>query len=243
MAAPPVPKDLERLVLDVSAWDAKTRQTWQNYQRHSVFRRSVGLGTAIGDAIRLQRAIRTHRIDAWLATAPPDTVTSFDAWRDAFFARCDALAALATAGLVASGLAMPEDGMLTMAVHNPARLGRLISGRPSFFATLGVYLGTTVLVAREWDFFSSFAARQLRRAGVPLSTGKISGAMRRLNANSDQPLITRRHGEALHAAYEALAERGVSGEAADRLVRHALEWGRQASGENRGRVSAVSLTS
>ena len=203
--------------------DARTRQTWADYERHSVFRRAVGLGTAIGDAIRLQRAIRTRRIHEWLATAPADTASSFDAWRDAFFARCDALAALATAGLVASGLAMPEEGVLAMALHNPARLGHLIGGRRSLFATVGIYLGTTVVVVREWNFFRSFVARQLRRPGLPLATGRIAGAIRRLNASAGHLLITRRHAEALHAAYEALGERGVSGDAADQLVLRALE--------------------
>lgn len=229
--APSVPADLERLVVQVSAWDAATRRTWTDFSRHSVFRRAVGIGSAIGDAIRLQRAIRTRRIDEWLATAPHDTAASFDVWRDAFFARCDALAALATAGLVASELAMPEDGMLAMAVRNPARLGHLIAGRPSLVATLSVYLSTTVLVAREWDFFRSFAARQLRRSGVPLSRRKLGAAIRRLNASAGQVLITSRHAEALGLAYQALEEHDVSGDAADRLVLRALEYGRDASGK------------
>jgi cytochrome P450 len=226
-----VPTDIQPLIRDVSAWDARTRRTWTDYQRHSVFRRSVGLGTAIGDAIRLQRAIRTRRIDEWLATAPPENATNFETWRDAFFVRCDALAALATAGLVASGLAMPEDGVLEMAVHNPSRLGHLIGGRSSVFSTLGVYLGATVVVAREWVFFRSFAARQLRRSGVPLSMRKVSSAIRRLNASAGRLLITHRHSEAVHAAYEALEERGVSGSGADQLVLRALEHGHEASGK------------
>jgi cytochrome P450 len=226
-----VPTDLAPLVREVATWDARARRTWGDYQRHSVFRRAVGIGQAIADAIRLQRAIRTRRIDEWLATAPPDTAATFEAWRDAFFARCDALAALSTEGLVASGLSMPEDGMLEMARHNPARLGHVIGGRPSLVATMSIYLGTTVLVAREWIFFRGFAARQLRRAGVPLSARKARGAIRRLNTAGGRLLITHRHSEALLAAYRALEERGVSGDAADRLVLRALEYGHQASGK------------
>lgn len=229
---PSVPQDLESLVLEVSAWDAKTRHTWMNFQHDSVFRRAVGIGTAIGDAIRLQRAIRTRRIDEWLATTAPETVAGFDAWRNAFFVRCDALAALAIDGLVASNLAMPEDGIFAMARHNPARLGHLISGRSSLFATASVYVGTAVLVTREWDFFGSFAARQLRRAGVPLSARKTTAAIRRLNTIAGETIITRRHAEAVLAAYDALSERGVSGDRADELVLRALQYGRHASGKS-----------
>jgi hypothetical protein len=59
-----IPADLRSLVRAVATWDTHTRRVWGDYHRHSVYRRAVGLGTAIGDAIRLQRAIRTHRIDA-----------------------------------------------------------------------------------------------------------------------------------------------------------------------------------
>jgi cytochrome P450 len=229
--APSVPTDLQTLVREISMWDAQTRRTWADYQRHSVYRRAVGIGTAMADAIRLQRAIRTRRIDEWLAAAPPATTASFEAWRNAFFARCDALAALGTEGLVASGLAMPDDGVLDMALHNAARLGRLIVGRSSLFATMSVYAGATVLVAREWEFFRAFAARQLRRAGVPLTASKVTRAIRRLNASAGQLFITHRHAEALLAAYEALEERGVSSDDADRLVLRALDYGHRASGK------------
>ena len=238
---PTVPADLAAVVRDVSTWDERARRSWASYERDSVFARSLGVGVAIGDAIRLQRAIRTRRIDEWLAAAPADDVARFEAWRDAFFARCDALAALATAGLVASGLAMPEDGVLSMAIRNPARLGALIGGRPSVFATLSVYAATIVLVAREWDFFRAFAARQLRRTGVPLSTRKARNATRRLNESAGRLLITHRHAEALLGAYNALEERGVSGADADRLVLRALEFGHRRR-ESRGRVSAGSST-
>ncbi len=227
-----VPTDLRSVVREVSTWDAQSRRTWVSFTDLSVFRRAVGLGTSIGDAIRLQRAVRTRRIDEWLATAPPDTVASFERWRDAFFARCDALAALGTEGLVASGLAMPDDGVLDMALHNPARLGRLIGGRSSAFAIVSICFATAVLVAREWYFFRSFAARQLRRAGVPLSARKVTGAIQRLNGAAGRLLITRRHSDALLAAYEALEERGVSGAAADRLVLRALELGHSSSGKS-----------
>jgi len=226
-----VPTDLQPLVQQVTGWDAETRRAWNDYHRYSVFRRGVALGIAIGDAIRLQRAIRTRRIDDWLAVAPPDTIASFEAWRDAFFARCDALASLATAGLVAGGLAMPEDGLLEMVFRNPARLALLIGGRSSLFATLGIYCAGVVIVVREWDFFRSFAARQLRRAGLPLSSRKANRTIARLNAGAGRTLITRRHSEQLLAAYEALEERGVSGDEADHIVVRALEYGQKASGK------------
>ncbi len=228
---PTVPADLAPVVRDVSAWDERARRSWASYERDSVFARSLGLGVAISDAIRLQRAVRTRRIDEWLAAAPPDDVARFEAWRDAFFARCDALAALGTAGLVASELSMPDDGVLSMAIHNPARLGGLIGGRRSLFATLSVYTATIVLLAREWVFFRAFVVRQLRRMGVPLSSRKARDATRRLNESAGHLLITHRHAEILLGAYDALEERGVSGTDADRLVLRALEFGHKTSGK------------
>ena len=121
--------------------------------------------------------------------------------------------------------------MLTMALHNPARLGRLIGGRASLLSTISIYAGASVVVAREWDWFSSFVARHLRRAGVPLSFGKVRGAIRRLNARAGRTLITYRHTEAILKAYEALGDRGVSGDDADRLIVAALEYGYRASGK------------
>ena len=229
--APTVPADLAPVVRDVSAWDERARRNWASYERDSVFARSLALGVAISDAIRLQRAVRTRRIDEWLAAAPPDDVVRFEAWRDAFFARCDALAALGTAGLVASELSMPDDGVLSMAIHNPARLGGLIGGRRSLFATLSVYAATIVLLAREWVFFRAFMVRQLRRMGVPLSARKARDATRRLNESAGRLLITHRHAEILLGAYDALEERGVSGADADRLVLQALEFGHKTSGK------------
>ena len=229
--APGVPEDLVAVVRDVSAWDERARRSWARYEGDSVFGRSIGLGVAIADAIRLQRAVRTRRIDEWLACAPPDDVARFEDWRDAFFARCDALAALGTEGLVASGLSMPEDGVLNMAIHNPARLGRLIGGRRSVFATASVYAATIVLLGREWVFFRAFVVRQLRRTGVPLSSRKARSTTRRLNESAGRLLITHRHAEALLGAYAALEERGVVGADADRLVLRALEFGHKTSGK------------
>jgi cytochrome P450 len=223
--------DLQPLVRDVSLWDEHARRLWTNFDGRSVFRRALGIGRSIGDAIRLQRAIRTRRIDFWLASAPQDVITSFEAWRDAFFTRCDALAALATEGLVASDLAMPEEGVLAMVRRNPARLSRLIGSRSSIMGTVSVLLATSVLVVREWDFFGSFAARQLRRAGIPLSSGRAARAMRRLNAAAGRALVTYRHTEPLLAVYGAFAERGVSRLLADRLILGALEAADKSSGK------------
>jgi len=228
---PTVPPDLSPVVRDVSRWDERARRNWAGYERDSVFTRSLGLGVAIADAIRLQRAVRTRRIDEWLAAAPAEDVARFEAWRDAFFARCDALAALGTAGLVASELSMPDDGVLNMAIHNPARLGALIGGRRSVFATLSVYAATVVLLAREWVFFRAFVVRQMRRMGIPLSSRKARNATRRLNESAGRLLITHRHAEILLGAYAALEERGVSGRDADRLVLRALEFGHKTSGK------------
>ncbi len=228
---PTVPVDLAPVVRDVSAWDERARRHWASYERDSVFARSFGIGVAIADAIRLQRAVRTRRIDEWLAAAPAEDVARFEAWRDAFFARCDALAALGTAGLVASGLSMPDDGVLSMAVHNPARLGGLIGGRRSVLATLSVYAATILLLIREWVFFRAFVVRQLRRMGVPLSSRKARDATRRLNESAGRLLLTHRHAEILLGAYTALEERGVSGADADRLVLRALEFGHKTSGK------------
>ena len=215
---PDLPPDLQSMVRQISAWDADTRRSLARYAKESVYRRAIGLGVMIGDAIGLQRSVRTRRIDEWLAAAPANAVAAFEQrWRDAFFTRCDAIAALGTEGLVASELAMPEDGFQRMALRNPSRLGRLLAGRSSFFTTLSVLGAAAVLVVREWDFFGSFVARQLRRAGLPLSARKTRRAIARLNAESDHPLITRRHAEPLLAAYAALEERGVSESAADRI--------------------------
>src|SRR5262249_16983516 len=148
----------------------------------SVYRRAIGLGVMVGDAIRLQRSVRTRQIDEWLAAAPQDTSAAFERWRDAFFSRCDAIAVLGTEGLVASGLAMPDDGVLRMAWHNPSRLGGLLAGRSSLSATTSILRATAVLVVREWDFFGSFLVRQLRRVGFPLHAAKARRAIARLNA-------------------------------------------------------------
>ncbi len=226
-----VATDLAAVVRNVSDWDDAVRRTWGAFERESVYRRAIGIGTAIADAIRLQRLVRTRRIDKWLAGAPAESVAAFEAWRDAFFARCDALAALGTEGLVASELLMPDDGVLAMAMHNPARLGRLIAGRSSLWATLSVYAATVVLVVREWEFFRAFFGRQLRRMGVPLSKRKAKSATRRLNTAAGRLLITHRHSEALLGAYEALGERGVTRDEADRIVLRALEHGHKSSGK------------
>src|SRR5689334_20046982 len=97
---PAAPVDIATVVDQVAAWDATARRDWAGFERRTVFRRVVALGRAIGDAIRLQRAVRTRRIDDWLAAAPDDERAGFESWRDAFFDRCDALAELATEGLV-----------------------------------------------------------------------------------------------------------------------------------------------
>ena len=204
---------------------------WASLDVWSVYRRAVGLGVAIGDTLRLLRAIRTRRIDQWLATAQPQEVEAFEAWRAAFFLRCDAIAALATEGLVACDLVMPEEGIIAMATRNPSRVARMLGGRASAFALLGVYLALARLVAREWDFFGSFAARQLRLAGVPLSGRAAERARRRLNAMGGRTLVTHRHTEPLLDAFAALQERGVTGAAADRLVLAALEYADAASGK------------
>ena len=226
-----VPSDLDPMAGEIVAWDDATRRSLARWPDDSVYRRAITLGVMTGDAIRLQRAVRTRRIDEWLASSPADTAAAFERWRDAFFLRCDAIAALGTEGLVASELAMPDDGLLQMAWHNPTRLGRLLSGRSSFGATLSVLRATAVLVVREWDFFGSFIVRQLRRHGVPLSARKARRAIARLNAASSHPLITHRHAEVLLAAYATLEERGLSESSADRIILTALDYGHRSSGK------------
>lgn len=218
------------MAAEIIDWDEDTRGFLGRYSGESVYRRAIGLGVMVADAIRLQRTVRTRRIDEWLAGAPADTVAGFERWRDAFFARADAIAVLGTEGLVASGLAMPDEGPLRMAWHNPARLGRLLGGS-SVVATLNVLRATAVLVVREWDFFGSFAVRQLRRLGLPLHARKTQHAIARLNAAAGRPLITHRHAEALLAAYNTLEERGVSAEAADKIILSALDYGYRSSGK------------
>jgi hypothetical protein len=148
-----VPPDLRWVVDTVQAWDIRTRDAWTFFDRRSVFWRAIELGVSVGDALRLQRAIRTRRIDQWLASAPAEEAAAFEAFRAGFFRRCDALAGLVTEGLVACGLAMPEDGVLAMAVRNPARVGRVLAGCRSplaiLWATVSVWLATAGLVARE----------------------------------------------------------------------------------------------
>jgi cytochrome P450 len=230
-----VPPDLRAVVDTVQAWQTRTRDAWTSFDQRSVFWRAIELGVSVGDALRLQRAIRTRRIDQWLASAPAEEAAGFEAFRAGFFRRCDALAGLVTQGLVSCGLAMPEDGVLAMAVRNPARVGRVLAGRRSPLATLrataSVWLATAGLVAREWDFFGSFFARQLRRSGVPFGTWRAARRMRRLNVRAGRTLITFRHTEPLIAAYQALRECRVTGKAADRIVRAALEMAEAASGK------------
>jgi cytochrome P450 len=225
-----VPADLDGAVEQVVAWDGATRRLCQRYPRRSVFRRSVDMGVTVGDAIRLQRVVRTSRIDAWLATAPAPDAAAFETFRDAFFARCDAVAALSTEALVASSLAMPEDGLAAMLRQNPKRLGALI-GPTARLASLQVVMAAVVLIAREWDFVSHFAARQLRRAGVPFSMRRAHATIARVNRLAGRTLITSRHTEALLAAYQELALRGVARNAADTSILAALEYGLAASGK------------
>jgi hypothetical protein len=226
-----LPPDLQPMVAEIVAWDANTRRFLESSSGDSVYRRAIGFGVMIGDAIRLQRSVRTRRIDEWLSGAPPDVAASFDRWRDAFFVRCDAIAIFGTEALVASELAMPDDGILRMVRHNPSRLGRLLGGRSSLAATASVLCATLVLVVREWDFFGSFVVRQLRRVGLPVSAWKARRAIARLNAAANHPVITRRHSEALLAAYATLEERRVSQSAADRLILSALDYGHRSSGK------------
>ena len=225
-----LPADLQSMVVEIVRWDADTRRFLAKYSGESVYRRAIGLGVMVADAIRLQRTVRTRRIDEWLAAVIPETVAGFEHWRDAFFARCDAIAALGTEGLVASGLAMPDEGPLRMVWHNPARLSRLLGGS-SVVATVSVLRATAVLVVREWDFFGSFVVRQLRRVGLPLHARRTRRAIARLNAAAGRSLITHRHAEALLAAYHSLEERGVEESAADRIVLIALDYGYRSSGK------------
>ena len=226
-----VPADLEGLVAAVTRWDEATRQGWIHYESRSTYRRALHLGMAVADAIRLQRAIRTRRIDQWLASAPAAHRAAFEEWRAAFFNRCDAIAAVATEGLIATDLVMPEEGIAAMAVRNPAQIGRMLSGHSSLAATVSVYAASAVLVAREWEFFGPFVGRQLRRGGLRLG---LRGALRRvarLNAQAGRTLVTRRHVEPFVAVYHALGDRGIRGPAADTLVLRALEDADQTSGK------------
>lgn len=229
---PGLPADLAAVALAAARWDEEVRTFWHRFEKRSAFHRALGLGRTIGDAIRLQRAVRTRRIDEWLAAeAPSSDATAFARWRDAFFVRCDAIAALATEGLVASNLAMPEDGLLEMARRNPARICTMIAGRATVLGTLSMYGAVVLLLAREWDFVRHFAARQLRRAGVPLSVRTATRARDRLNATAGRTLLTHRHLEPLLAAYGALRERGVRGSAADAIVLSSLERAEATSGK------------
>jgi hypothetical protein len=230
-----VPSDLRTFVVTVQAWDTRTREAWTSFDRRSVFGRAIELGVCVGDALRLQRAIRTRRIDQWLASTPAEEAAAFETFRAAFFRRCDALAGLVTEGLVACELAMPDDGILAMALRNPARVGGVLAGRRSplarLRATASVWLATAGLVAREWDFFGSFFARQLRRSGIPLGTWRAARRMRRLNARAGRTLLTFRHTEPLIAAYQVLRDSRVTGKEADRIVLAALERAEAASGK------------
>lgn len=227
-----VPEHLRPLADAVAAWDESTRALWMTLEERSVYERVVGLGAAIADAIKLQRSIRTRRIDRWLAAATPEQVATFEAWRAAFFVRCDAMGALTTEGLIACDLAMPEDGMLTMARRNPRQIASMVSDDASSFgATVGVIVGTMRLVVREWPFFESFFGRQLRRSGVPLSLRHANGIMRRLNERAGRTLLTHRHIDPLLSVYEALEERHVPEERADAIVLAAIQHTEASSGK------------
>jgi len=227
-----VPAELRPLVSDVSSWDESTRALWMALEERSVYERVVGLGAAIADAIKLQRAIRTRRIDRWLSNASAEEVTMFEAWRSAFFVRCDAMGALTTEGLIACELAMPEDGVLAMARRNPRQIAAMVSDDASSFgATFGVIFGTMRLLVREWPFFESFFARQLRRSGVPLSLRHATAIMRRLNDKAGRTLVTERHIDPLLSVYEALTERGVHEGQADAIVLTAIQRADESSGK------------
>jgi cytochrome P450 len=226
-----VPDDLRPLANAVSSWDEATRELWTTLEARSVYGRIVGLGVAIADAIRLQRAIRTRRIDRWLAAADSDEAATFEAWRSAFFVRCDAMGALATEGLIACDLAMAEDGVVAMALRNPRRIAAMVNDRPSLRATLSVVLGVGRLVAREWEFFESLFVRQLRRSGVPLSVRRAKQILRRLNDKAGRTLLTHRHVDPLLSVYEALEERGIRADDADAVVLVAIQRADETSGK------------
>ncbi|HEX7242292.1 MAG TPA: hypothetical protein VF263_18540 [Longimicrobiaceae bacterium] len=232
---PAMPDGLQPLVRAIAAWDARARAAWERYDESSVYRRALEIGVCIGDSLRFIRGVRTRRIDAWLAGAADGEAAAFEAWRDAFFLRCDALAALTTEGLVATNLAMPEDGMAAMTLGNPVRIARVISGRDgplsAVRSTLGLLAAAPVLVAREREFFGGLILRQMRRAGVPVGTFAAARAMRRLNARAGRTLLTHRHTEPLIAAYRELRERGVAGRPADAIVLRALELAEETSGK------------
>ena len=226
-----LPDDLAALARTIAEWDETTRSGWMAAARRSVFRQALGIGVAIADAIRLQRAIRTERIDHWLAEASPESRAAVEAWRSAFFLRCDALAALTTEGLVLCDLSMPEDGLLTMLRRNPTRIGTMIAERRSMTASLSVMAASAVLVAREWDFVGSFLARQLRRGGIPFGTARAERIRRRLNTAAGRTLLTTRHLEPLIAAYGAMDERGLSQGDADQIALRALQSAEATSGK------------
>ena len=225
-----VPEDLRALVTAVSSWDESTRALWMTLDTRSVYQRVVGLGAAIADAIRLQRAVRTRRIDRWLAAITPEQRTTFETWRTAFFVRCDAIGALTVEGLIACDFAMAEEGVVAMARRNPRQIAAMVSERPTLGATLAVVLGTARLVFREWKFFGSFFARQLRRSGLPLCMWRANRIMRRLNDKAGRTIVTHRNIDPLLSVYEALEERGVRGDA-DSIVLSAMLDAEERSGK------------
>lgn len=220
------------LVEEVSIWDNRVRQMWQDYADKSTFRRAYDIGAVIADAIKFQRSIRTEPIDQWCLTAAPADLASFEAWRSEFFVRCDSIASLATEALVSTDLAMPEDGLKAMIYKNPAKLGAIITGYTSLSNTVSIYLAAFSLMFRERDFFKGFIMRQLRLAGVPFLNLSALRTIKRLNHRAGRDIITHRHTELVISTYDALHGQGINAHAADALALEALVYAEQSSGKS-----------
>lgn len=225
-----MPKDFGPVARKIEKWDEKTRKTWTGLERASVYGRAMGMGIAVGDSLRLLRAIRTRPIDQWLSGAPSEATREFNDWRSGFLDRCDALGALATEALVTCDLSMPDAGVWAMLSRNPARIAVMLGGSGPI-AWLSVVASAKHLAWREREFFKGFMARQLRKAGIPLGVAKAERAIERVNRKGGKTLLTSRHIEPVIDAYDELARSEVSRTEADTMVIAALKYADRGSGK------------
>src|SRR5262249_43693049 len=157
------PNTVDALVDDLRAWSERVASALARMPRASVTRQTVDIGVMISDALSLLRRINTLALDAWMndERTPPVAKQQFEAWRIAFYARCDALSQLCAEALVSTNLITPEHSVLRSLGGNTRKLSELLGAKSYLWGGIGLWLGVCRLAIRERRFLGAVLGRQL----------------------------------------------------------------------------------
>src|SRR5262245_12956265 len=227
------PKTIGALVDDLAAWSQRVANSLARMPRASATRQTVDIGVMISDALALLRRVNTLALDAWMndERTPAAAKQQLEAWRVAFYARCDALSLLSAEALVSTNLVTPDHSVVRTLVGNTRKLSELLGAKSYLWGGIGLWVGMGCLAIRERRFLGAVLGRQLRMKGLTFSRLRGERQVKRANGAAGTPLLTSRHAEVARTAFERLEERGVTGARADAIVGEALRGGEVASGK------------